>query len=928
MLHQPISQRGTAILLCLAMVAAASMVAFGFVMAAQSNRQTAEGLLRLELARSAARAGARHALAVAVERLASPYATAEWALRDFGHPDRDAPGNPAPNGAAWNPVANTANPFADTDDSVRPESRLFFVQHSWAGGRGSGMAYFVDRGDWPWPNQASKLVSLLNPGDARWIEPGYHSANGLSDPVRFTQVPASTPDTNLPSYYDERWRPTADRASCRYRLRYAVAPVDLGGHLLWGRQLGFDAGGDFTDPVATPHEWDEATARGYAASLTAILSHKGMNDTTDVTSNNHFAARTNALLTFLGRGNSGLTVRDYLVGFAAGPTLKPLSSLSLYRGPNTYAYASPSGAQQSSTGGPASWNAVCMRTWLNADGEWFARWGMTPFGRAGTFRPAPDPGIYHESFTDCPWRVNILTAPSWTINAMLSGFLPGVALKGCVSTITRYPYDNLDVQGNPTWKATASSTAPAGAGGPAVDCPDIWTADFRPPSLPATPFAGFTAVDYSYRLDVDAGTYAGMYPGPPADFEDYAAVELQPALRNRPAIDTHMLGVGINVFNLPGSNPGGWTQAASLDPEVPSIMSGNCAAGGTCGLPAGDPWSGEPIEPMRGSASRLNVAFGGVGSRDNVGGDRVTWSLPASGGSLFHRDSYWWDLATAMAETVTLAKALHQDAAWVGAEAVPAYVGTVGAPPKPTSVRDLDRLFLSLLGEWFPGDVQTPGSTVASKPSIVMVSMSNSQNDDARLHLVQARSRRYLIDFTCSANIRAVAKRLTDLTLPDERVRRKTACMERVLNDMRMSFFGAGGGYASFRPFDLDGDGYACASCYTGSSGHPALVLSNGQAIPAAPATAGEADVPPPMRFSLTGYFSLDKVRYVRALVRGQIWDELRAQSIAEANLDTVFAVDPDGTCDPSTGNGLTCRTLYQRWIDNLYAGEAPRSSE
>ncbi|MCL0149245.1 hypothetical protein, partial [Klebsiella pneumoniae] len=93
---------------------------------------------------------------------------------------------------------------------------------------------------------------------------------------------------------------------------------------------------------------------------------------------------------------------------------------------------------------------------------------------------------------------------------------------------------------------------------------------------------------------------------------------------------------------------------------------------------------------------------------------------------------------------------------------------------------DLDRIFLSLLGEWFPGDANAPGSTSTSKPALVMVSASGSQNTDPYLHMVQAKSRRYLIDFTSSANIRALAVRLSGLSGMDaERIRRKTACMER-----------------------------------------------------------------------------------------------------------------------------------------------------
>jgi hypothetical protein len=153
--------------------------------------------------------------------------------------------------------------------------------------------------------------------------------------------------------------------------------------------------------------------------------------------------------------------------------------------------------------------------------------------------------------------------------------------------------------------------------------------------------------------------------------------------------------------------------------------------------------------------------------------------------------------------------------------------------------------------------------------------------------------------------------------------------MERVLNDLRMSFFGAGGGYPDFRPLDFDGDGYAVCSAYT-SSTHPTIALSNGKAIPAAPAVAG-VGAAPDVRFSLTGFLAFDKVRFVRALVRGQVWDELRQHPVDEANLDTVFAVDPNGDAAVLGSGAVTGlednATLYVRWLRNLYQKYAPRTA-
>src|SRR5690606_28118241 len=143
----------------------------------------------------------------------------------------------------------------------------------------------------------------------------------------------------------------------------------------------------------------------------------------------------------------------------------------------------------------------------------------------------------------------------------------------------------------------------------------------------------------------------------------------------------------------------------------------------------------------------------------------------------------------------------------------------------------------------------------------------------------------------------------------------QAALMELVVNDMRMSFFGASPDYPDFRPRDLDDDGNVSCSCYaTGTA-------------PADP-TTGRGPAPETW-FSLTGCFVLEKSRYYRIFTRGQLFDEIRNVQVAEMNLESVYMVDPDGDMgdiedQPSAtpGNRLAdSQLIFQRRLNNRYFG-------
>ncbi len=941
----PHPRQGSMLLLVLALVAAASMIAFGFVAAARANRVAGEHLLSAELARSAARMGARHAVEVALGELSKSYSTGEWSLMHLGHLDRDLVANNNPYPTTLDEAGDLAT-YNDSDDNVRAESALYRLQHSWFGDQGAGQAYRPDGGSWPWGDLPDRNCSLLNPCMPRWIEPGYYNRDGFAKPVRFTTVPTSTPERNSPMYFDQRWRPVASRTLARYRLRYAVAAVDLGGHLLWGRQLPFDAGNAYSDASATPHEWDEQLNRKYLTSFVAMICRRGVEE---YSSSSRDLPRPGVETMFLGRGSTvgiGNNPKHQLTGFGAGPQVLPYSTLGTWIDPAYINIQTDKRLIADARGGPMSWWQAAETTRADAAMGWLGEWALSPFGRANAYDPSP--AQYWESKVETPWRVNLLTAPASTIKSMLYGYMPQALFRQPVTKKQIFEWKdwkkgtNWWEEDEPEWEGTAASTdtySPPIASSLNFPGPDIQDDAFTVPG-PAKPFAGFTAVNYSSLPKITDPNYplvyALAYPGPAEDWEDYAATEMDASKTAHTGADKTaeihklMLGTQVNVWHLPDSSKDWVPPPAAADLDRRSILCPNITWWGNPDGTGNKHYSAMPGEPMRGSMAMIAHSLDWGDDQSIIKSFRTKLEIDTDRG-FFHRDSYWLDVLNATAEAIALTKALHQDATCVGPASIPTYVSTLSpagtAPAKPTHIREVDRLMLAVLGEWFPGDATKPGSSTTTKPGHILAVLGNGAES-------KAKSPRFIFDWRSSANIRGVKEFLSTAApngpaLTADKAARKAANMERVLNDWRMSFFGANPTYSDFKALDFDYDSYACCSCYSGTSAHPTLTLSNGQTIPAGAATNGVANSNPPKHFSLTGYFVFDRVRYVRALVRGQVWDELRRQAVEEANLETVFAIDPDGNYNSTTKTGLDDSvTLYQRWLTNHYAGETVRTSE
>lgn len=987
------SRHGTALILALALAAIAGIVAYGFALSMRQAGTAAKGMVVGSLAESAARMGARHAYEVVLSDFAqdptgvtSPVGRhlTEFADHDYFNP-------------AWNNVNpqdhDPAAEVFDTDgDDLPSESKLYYPHHD-ESNDGSN-TYTNWGGGWP---ASDNRTAMLSTGMARYIEPGYYNKDGTTKPVRFSKVPSSAPDFNKPLWLDEDFRPVTSRSRARYRLRYAVSAMDLGGHLIYGSQAAYDKtwpldGLTLTADAskASPIEWNMRLASDYSRSFFNMLSGQGINDYNRYVPDK--VSRPALMSMFLGHGSSSvlnkLLPQYTLVGFTpGGGAVLPYADIPGMVIQKPVPMAAEFGC--GGAGGPMSWASAHDRVdTVGFDGDWATRWVYSPFGRATKYDPSAGSVYFESNRTDCPWRINAVTAPATTIRTMLLAYLPPEVTKSTAEKTVTTPFIEWEEKSWPNAKAAKWADqgvevvhipkVPGSPPGPGID---LLTEDFAPQSLKTAtssfkPFVGFKGIDYTQPVDymnpADFKPWESSYPGssgiftpaPASDpagdapaqpskiedlywesyaafpgnisreFDDYKAAlakgnynkdnegagQWSPAFfvandnptydQFRASVRKGMLGGDIDIFGLDTHTEAG--------PNGLGVLSGREISGGRA----------YPRDVMRGLGGPAGFIFPGDGGTEAIWedppgtwkGERVDYIVEKP--SFFHRDSYWWDIEAATAGALVLAKALYLEDDPCGATktqfecAVP--------PAKPKHVRDLDRLFLAILGEYFPDP------TDSSKPK------PGSPGKQAG-HIVLRRewpTRHSVVDNTVSNNIRSVK----DLLLADEQVynsattlhpvkypadvkpypHERAANMERVLNDWRMSFFGANPTYSDFRPLDFDGDGKVVASCYTNK------VTVGKIQLPGSGADQFGQGLAPEHYWSLTGYFVFERGRFWRVLSRGEVYDERLRKVVAESNLESVYAIDPDGNFNSIAVNASALNdscTLYQRWMDNYYRG-------
>ncbi|MBN8525218.1 MAG: hypothetical protein J0M02_07775 [Planctomycetes bacterium] len=159
----------------------------------------------------------------------------------------------------------------------------------------------------------------------------------------------------------------------------------------------------------------------------------------------------------------------------------------------------------------------------------------------------------------------------------------------------------------------------------------------------------------------------------------------------------------------------------------------------------------------------------------------------------------------------------------------------------------------------------------------------------------------------------------------------KSATMELVLNDFRLSFFGSDPAYTpDFRPLDFNGDGYATCSAYHASRS-PARAGGIGRESAANAAGEGAwsiADILRPagdtqriVPFCISGCTYVGRSRYWDVQVRGEVYDNRLKRPVANATLQSVLVIDPEARRDRGVANDQAqTQILFQRWHYDRYS--------
>lgn len=916
-------RRASVLLMAVAMVAILVVAAYGFLASTRLNLDAGRTGDLGRLAQVAARAGLAHACAeLDAEFLATPRIPTHLRQRwrsAFLPIDAYRVGkstattaDDAPQGQEFSP--EDANGNDTPTENLLTELHALHLQKTSQAEIG---AYFA---------RASPFRSgaRMHPGGGRWIEPGHFHRDLPGRPVSFhlrhpqaadpsSADPAAargepwTPDVDAPLLLGSDLTRAADRDRARYRLRYAVAIEDLSGHLLAGVQGGYDPGlASAAAGLAVPdlpaqdprraYEVDPLLAERYADAFTGMcnaitgahafwgwISWQGLGARPTLGGVGTDDAAFAVLRRFLAGAPQVAVDYDYGVAPPAGqPDLRSDAAMT------------PTAAviHHGLLGPPHSYEAMQAPNGYADSGRNVSSI-LTPFGRAP--RPSAAPSRWDHALVDAPWRLNLPTASPRAVAAMLYAYLPQEFYTILYTSRTREPFAGFDAQGAATWGAPTTEvlSPPVRRARP---CLNLFNS--RPPFD-----AIFAHVGHGYP-----GTDPGAaWPDWHADLGELIDVD-----------DLRLVVAPSGDLRL-YARPPLWGQGANAGGLFWDI--GDDVVEKQEQFPGGERWvlqlSGTTVPPRQGNG----LAYG----------------------------SYWFDLANAFMHAVAVAQYAwlgESGASWDGAPAagvtrypadwpdVPALAGrptldldldgdgAADAPSLFDSVAEVDAQFVKNMGE-YPEDYPTgtrPGAEAVSTIARVGhpgLYLRKASHIAAPAVLVTGRPANTI------KSLRTVPRGLPDPSTapaPTPIADAQAAMMELVLNDMRMSFFGASPQYPDFRPIDFDDDGRARCSAYPGGS------------APADPATGKGPAPDADRRFSLTGYFVFQKSRFWRITCRGEVFDEVRQRTVADVDLEAAYCLDPDGEQfdigdAPIPGAGpLSTRLLHQRWLWNRYKGARSRA--
>jgi hypothetical protein len=608
----------------------------------------------------------------------------------------------------------------------------------------------------------------------------------------------------------------------------------------------------------------------------------------------------------------------------------------------------------------------------------------TPFGRA-LRQPTGYPQSYHpqkrkwyEGRVNTPFYVNILTAPPWVVNAMLVSYLPPKYKIYKYTWISFVWYKGRTVDGWDDWDWDHPVGMPIDGFNPKnnssqygrdllVDTTTPAFAEFPAPYRDATTnppiqSAGDGVIKPDYYVDDPRLPHqeldAQRQPmtdgnGNPIMVDQYQQIYPGIAWNGDPdklgegtddagaAMNSDDLGYGLCTHTR--------QPFVRLDPSPPMgevDWDGNWQNETDQGWQNGDPTVSPPDSPPSGNVAQTDGPW-----RLNA---RNRWYKSPDPKRLKFQDSYWWDIYCAMAMGISVFRAQwHQyDGGymeWYQQRYNPEDLFPPGErdPSRYRTIRDLDRQFLSELGESLdsPGTAW-PADLDAQNKIHAYCLHGNPPNWTPWLippiwvHWIPNNNIKSALDqdLLKSGNPDGTKKDANGNPLPVSGMTSadRAKVSELVLNDIRMAFFGSSPEYSDgidpvtgapdpaqeFRPLDFDGDGEVYCSAYQDPNAPTPANQDN-----TAPRTTplphrhveanGRGPKPDPsMYFAPTGCFFTGKSHYYRVVTRGELWDNLYKSILNEASLESVLCVDPEGT------NVKDTHTIFQRWDFDKYLGQ------
>jgi hypothetical protein len=825
-----------------------------------------------------------------------------------------------------------------------------------------------DGAEIPASKDATTATVRFSDADGELMDSGNANANdaaSLAAPARCAPIMYDRQWRRLA--YADAAEAVALRQSARYRLRYAVGVRDLEGSLLINPDpsLDYRSFGASADPRS--YAVAQATAmRAWHAmpNIVALMAFSTNPDGTHPTAQRYSCGvRTAHVL--LGRGSAAnynrvsdadpwprtwplmyrgaYTAESHWLHLAGSQgnglsdRYRPLPTTN--RGPwfPLFANTTADGATATAAGGQQLDNFPRTSTWRNVltgpqfssyntflaiaggenrldngDGQFEeAMLGFTPFGRAA-------------SGSGVPWTVNPLTAPLNVLRGMVLGSLPAGVLQ--VKYVAK-PAMPATPPGNPSsYRASGSNSEDYWA---MYRMRDLWvetqSAAFATTTHPYKPPARLSpAITPDYHVLATLPSEEGFihpslrYPGPVG-----WNVQGTTGNTNAGASPTWHddLGSGIDVSDqYLIADPYFASSTFNEDDDRFCIAATQILSMNNTGfitnpfltqLPNDDGWSRKDTADDANPDGPYDIPGSNPTTQQNYTPrwDRVRRDY-TSADLQIHSDSFYRDIVYAFSNAVAMMRAANcrlPVGGYVPAAADLAHSGILAS--RPTSLADLDRLFLRCLGI----DIANP----ASAPVDGFCGASSTTSFAPR-------------SFTANRNIyslasdagfsRSVVLKVGDpaTTVPSGML---TQVMERMLNDFRLTMLGSNPDYASFRPLDFNGDGrVACSGYEVNPTYVPGSMAYACHVVQDQPSASGKGPAVT-MPFSVAGNFSCGRSRFWEVWVRGEVFDNVAKRPVSQATLQTVFVIDARGAGTASLAEDA--HAIFRRWHNNMSQGLA-----